>query len=201
MNLPNRLTIVRIVLVPFVAALILYDMIPNIGILNKWLIAGLVFGAAAITDACDGHIARKHGIVTDFGKLMDPVADKLLVTATLIALTAVKLCSPWVVIIVLLREFLVTSIRMVAAGRGVVIAANNWGKAKTIIQIIAIVAVIVLEYAGYIITLFELPISADIIADVIAIGSGVCMWTAAAVTLISGAVYVYQNIELFKNAK
>ncbi|MCL2486416.1 MAG: CDP-diacylglycerol--glycerol-3-phosphate 3-phosphatidyltransferase [Oscillospiraceae bacterium] len=198
MNLPNRLTLLRIILVPLVCALILYPIVPDYGVINRWLVCGLMFGAASITDALDGRIARKRGLVTDFGKLLDPVADKILVIGVFVCFTAIGLCSPWIVIIVLLREFMVTSMRMVEAGKGVVIPANNWGKAKTITQIAAIVLLMTVEYAKYIINHFaafqsdELFAAADVLAQSF-------LWLSAAITLISGAIYLYQSRAVFKD--
>jgi len=198
MNLPNRLTLLRIILVPLVCALILYPIVPDYGVINRWLVCGLMFGAASITDALDGRIARRRGLVTDFGKLLDPVADKILVIGVFVCFTSIGLCSPWIVIIVLLREFLVTSMRMVEAGKGVVIPANNWGKAKTITQIAAIVLLITVEYAKYIINHFldlqpdELVVAADVLAQSF-------LWLSALITLISGAIYLYQSRAVFKD--
>ena len=197
MNLPNRLTIFRIVFVPVVAALIMYPIVPDVWVINRWLIAGLAFGLAAITDAFDGSIARKRGITTDFGKLLDPVADKLLVAGSLIALMMVGLCSPWIIIIVLFREFLVTSMRMIQAGRGNIIPANNWGKAKTVIQIVAIVTVFVTQYIKYIIAHFKIGVP-DIVPQIGDIAAQALLWISAVVTLISGAVYLFQSREIFK---
>ena len=197
MNLPNKLTLLRIGLVPVVVALILYPIVPDAFIINRWLVAGLVFGAAAITDAFDGKIARKRGLITNFGKLLDPVADKLLVVSAFIALMAEGLCSPWIIIIVLLREFLVTSMRMVEAGKGNVIPANGWGKAKTIIQIIGIVTVFVVEYAKYIINYFEIPAPITII-DIADISAQVVLWFSAAITLLSGFIYLKASKEIFE---
>lgn len=196
MNLPNRLTILRIILVPAVVALILYQFVPAFGIIQQWLVAGIVFAAAAVTDAFDGKIARKRGIVTDFGKLLDPVADKLLVVGVLIAFLAVGLCSPWIILIVLLREFMVTSVRMVSASRGVVIPANGWGKAKTILQMIAISLIMAAEYFTYIIYHFKIPV--PIWATVAAADAAqAVLWASAAVTIISGAVYLFESREIF----
>ncbi len=195
MNTPNKLTVTRIALIPFTVALTLYA--PTGGWLF-WLLAGLVYGAAAITDAFDGSIARKRGLVTDFGKLMDPVADKLLVTSVFICLVALGICSPWVVIIVLAREFLVTSVRMVSSSRGIVIPANNWGKAKTITQMTAIVAIFVFEMCAALLGGFDfwLPLFDTIINA----AEQVLLWLSAAITLISGGVYVWQSRELFLDA-
>lgn len=195
MNLPNRLTLIRIILIPVVTWTMLYA--PEGGWLY-WLLAGLSFGAAAITDAFDGAIARKRGLVTDFGKLMDPVADKLLVTAALTCLVSSGLCSAWVLIIVLAREFLITSIRMVAVTKGEVIAANKWGKAKTIIQIVAIVTVIVCQFAlsGIAALGVVLPAVVEMISFVLC---EVLLWAAAVITIVSGVVYAMNAKKLFSD--
>ena len=195
MNLPNRLTMVRIILIPAVTALLLYA--PQNGWLF-WLLGGLAFGAAAITDALDGNIARKRGLVTDFGKLMDPVADKLLVTAALVCFVATGLCSAWVLIIVLAREFLITSIRMVAVTKGIVIPANIWGKVKTVIQMIAIVTVIVGQFAmsGVAALGIDMPEAVGTIVWWLCQG---LLWLSAAVTIISGIVYAVGAKDLFKD--
>jgi len=195
MNLPNKLTMVRIVLIPVVAALLLAA--PSAGWL-LWLLAGLAFGAAAITDALDGNIARKRGLVTDFGKLMDPVADKLLVTAALVCMVASGLCPAWVLIIVLAREFLITSIRMVAVAKGTVIAANKWGKAKTIIQIAAIVTVIVAQFALALLTALGIEPGTVVTAAAHWLGQGM-LWLSAAITVISGVVYAVDARHLFRD--
>ncbi len=118
MNLPNKLTLLRVILVPFFVAFLLISQIPY-----HYPLALLVFAVAAITDALDGNIARKHGLVTTFGKFLDPLADKVLVLSALICFISLGVCSPVVVIIVVTREFLVTSLRLVAAADGTVIAA------------------------------------------------------------------------------
>lgn len=195
MNLPNKLTMVRIILVPVVAALLLYA--PTGGWLY-WLLGGLAFGAASITDALDGNIARKRGLVTDFGKLMDPVADKLLVTSALVCMVSTGLCSSWVLIIVLAREFLITSIRMVSVTKGIVIPANVWGKVKTVIQITAIVTVIVCQFA--LSGLDALGVEVPALVSTIAywLGEGL-LWLCAAITVISGAVYAVGAKKLFSD--
>ena len=191
MNLPNKLTLMRMLLIPLVVVFILYDFAPH-----RWLIAGLLFGVAAVTDAFDGRIARQRGLVTDFGKLMDPVADKMLVIATLVSFIPLGLCSPWIVIIVLLREFLVTSIRMVSSSKGIVIPANAWGKAKTITQMTAISVVFAIQYFIY---LFG-NIVPESVCRVLPVVGDVFLWIAAAATIISGATYVMGSRELFKDA-
>ncbi len=192
------------ILVPVVVALIMIEFPFH------WLFAGIVFGAAAITDALDGNIARKRGLVTDFGKLMDPIADKLLVISAFVCFITVALpnpqwgaaCSPWVVIIILAREFLVTSARMIYAERGVVIAANIWGKLKTVIQIVSIVTVFVIMFALEIVGMTA--INADTTAflnDIASIIIIVVTWLSALITVISGATYLYQCRDLLRDAK
>ena len=137
MNLPNKLTLGRIILVPLMVAALLIDFPFN----N--LVALIIFAAASITDLLDGKIARKQNLVTDFGKFADPLADKILVLATLLCFVQNGYCDCVAVIIVLFREFSVTSIRLIAASSGEVIAANIWGKAKTVSQMIAVIAILV----------------------------------------------------------
>ena len=142
MNLPNKLTLLRIALVPVFVIFLMIDSIPYGKI---WAI--LVFAIASLTDMLDGRIARKHGLVTDFGKFADPVADKILTMAAFICFVSQGWAYAALVILILAREFIVTSIRLVAAGGGTVIAANRWGKAKTISQIITILLIMVLQVA------------------------------------------------------
>jgi len=196
MNTPNKLTVARVVLIPFTVALLLYA--PTGGWLF-WLLSGLIFGAAAITDALDGSIARKRGLVTDFGKLMDPVADKLLVVSVFICFVELGLCSSWILIIILAREFLVTSIRMVSSSRGLVIPANNWGKAKTIIQMVTIVTIFVFEMVSALLGGFDFWM--PLFDTIIGISEQVLLWLSAGITLVSGAVYVWQSRELFRDIK
>ena len=131
MNLPNKLTVLRVVMIPVFVALYF-----GLGIPHNYFWALLVFGAAAITDLFDGIIARRRGLLTDFGALMDPLADKLLVMAAMLCFLATGLVHTAVVIMLLSREFLVTSLRLVAAGKKIVIRADNWGKAKTAFQMV-----------------------------------------------------------------
>ena len=129
MNTPNKLTMLRMVMIPFFVACMLLDFIPN-----QFLWAFVIFLTASLTDLLDGYLARRDHLVTDFGKLMDPLADKLLVTSALICFVDLEVIPAVVVIIILSREFLVTSIRLVAAPKGRVIAADIYGKAKTVCQ-------------------------------------------------------------------
>ncbi len=202
MNLPNKLTLLRMILVPVVVVLTLVEF-PH-----HWICAGVVFIVAAITDALDGNIARKRGLVTDFGKLMDPIADKLLVIAAFVCFITVEfpgtwvsgpICSPWVVIIILAREFLVTSARMIYAERGTVIAANIWGKLKTVFQLTAIITIFILMYGLELLSMFN--VNLPIIADIVGVVFVVLTWLSALITVISGGTYLYQCRDLLKDAK
>lgn len=136
LNLPNALTLVRILSVP----LLVYTLLGGIPGGHLW--AALVFAAGALTDVADGYVARRTGQVTAVGKLIDPLADKLLVAAALVALVELGMLSTWVVLVILGREFAITGLRAVAASDGVVIAASPWGKLKTLLQVAAIVLLI-----------------------------------------------------------
>ena len=176
MNLPNKLSITRMALIPVMVAL----MYPNNLICN--LLSAAVFGAAAFTDYLDGHIARKQGIVTDFGKFIDPVADKLLNLSAMIMLIHLGLMPAWMVIVILARELCVDGLRMVAVGQGRVIAAGKLGKIKTVSQIV---------------TIIWLMLTLQPITNVIS-----CMliiWVAV-ITLWSGADYLIRNKDCIKNA-
>ncbi|HOQ00716.1 MAG TPA: CDP-diacylglycerol--glycerol-3-phosphate 3-phosphatidyltransferase [Acetivibrio clariflavus] len=164
MNLPNKLTILRIVLIPIFMLIIvpipqwLIDLgflsfiRPQLISVNYFInnygnyVAALIFIIASSTDALDGYIARKTKQVTNFGKFLDPIADKLLVTAALIALVERGALSTWVAVIIIGREFMITGLRLVAASEGIVIAASNWGKVKTITQMIAIITMLFKNY-------------------------------------------------------
>jgi CDP-diacylglycerol--glycerol-3-phosphate 3-phosphatidyltransferase len=137
LNLPNVLTLLRILLVP-VLVVALLD-----GTANGDLLAAIVFALASATDAMDGYLARSRNAITTFGKLMDPIADKLLIIAALVALVSQDRLAAWVAMVIIARELTVTITRMQATQQGVVIAANGWGKAKTIVQVAAIFCVIV----------------------------------------------------------
>ena len=184
MNLPNKLTLLRVILVPFFLLFLLVDAIPLHG---GWAL--VVFAAASITDALDGHIARSRKMITDFGKFLDPVADKVLVFAALIAFTELGLASSVAVVIMMAREFLVSSLRMVAASNGKVIAAGKSGKVKTAVTMVSIVAILLLMAlmdAGVLASTFPLVTV-----------SGVLIWICAAITLYSGIEYLVQNKEQF----
>lgn len=193
MNLPNKLTLLRILLVPVfmvLAGLSQYGT-PDFSA-GLYLAAGLVFAAASFTDFLDGYLARKWGMVTDFGKFADPLADKLLTTVAFLYMLRDGVCSPVVLAVILAREFAVSGLRMIAAGApgGKVIAANIWGKAKTVLQMLTII----LYYFA----------AAMAPADAIGLVQGVTQvlcWAVAAATLLSGCIYLWQNRSCFMQAK
>ena len=137
MNLPNKLTIVRIIMIPFFVFFLLTDFVAG----SKW-IATVLFCAASLTDFLDGHIARKYNLVTNFGKFMDPLADKLLVCSALICLIALDRIPAWIVIVIISREFIISGFRLIAADNGVVIAASYWGKFKTASQMVTVILLV-----------------------------------------------------------
>ena len=183
MNTPNKLTLLRIALVPFFVAFLLMPSVPH-----HYLIAGLIFGAAALTDHFDGKLARKNGQITDFGKFADPLADKILVVSAFLCFVELDVIGAIPVIIVLFREFLVTSIRLVASGNGKVIAANGWGKAKTISQIAAILVIIVLQYGNELILMQVIPLGsaeAEMFVRASLLAGQIAVWICVGFTLIS----------------
>ncbi|MDK2823088.1 MAG: CDP-diacylglycerol---glycerol-3-phosphate 3-phosphatidyltransferase [Clostridia bacterium] len=177
MNLPNALTIIRIILVP-VFMIVLLVKIPY-----GQLFAAAIFIIAASTDGLDGYIARKRKQITNFGKIMDPLADKLLVSAALISLVQLGKIAGWVAVIIIGREFAVTGLRSVAAAEGIVISASKLGKYKTVFQIIAIVAILVNEL---IISLIGLPLGQYF------------LYIAVFFTIYSGLDYFFKAGKLLK---
>lgn len=142
MNLPNKLTMLRIVLIlPFLIFLYLPHWWPNTSVWCNWA-AMVIFALASLTDLFDGKYARKHGLVTDFGKLMDPIADKILAAAALIMLTFQGKLHPFLTIVFIAREFIISGFRLIAAGKGKVIAADRLGKLKTVLQMTFIIALL-----------------------------------------------------------
>lgn len=180
MNLPNKLTLFRIFLIP----VFIVTMLLNIP--NKYLIACIIFIVAAITDAMDGHIARKHNLVTDFGKFMDPLADKLLVISALTCMIEAGLVQSWMVIIIVSRELTVSILRAIAAADGKVIAASGGGKLKTISQMIAIIVLL---------------LGANFKSQLMLIAGWILILIATLLTLYSGWEYLYKNKDLFMNSK
>ena len=184
MNLPNKLTILRIIMVPFFVFFLLADFVPH-----RYLFALLLFCAASYTDHLDGKIARRDHLVTNFGKLMDPLADKILVMSALICLVKLDLASTVCVILIMLREFAVTSIRLLAVEQGRVIAANNWGKAKTVSQMVAIIAILFFQYLGGF-----LP---QLLPGFTLTGQ-VLIWIATLLAVLSGIIYFKDNADVLK---
>ncbi len=193
MNLPNKLTVLRMLLVPVFMVFVSLTQYGATGYNSTWyLIAGLVFAVAALTDFFDGYLARKNNMVTDFGKFLDPLADKLLTTVAFLFMMRDGVCSPWVVSIILAREFAVSGLRMVAASAkdGKVIAANMWGKVKTVLQMVSIIFY-------YFVAAFA---SSSDIGTVSLITQALC-WLVAVVTFLSGAIYLWDNRSFINTAK
>ncbi|WP_169008634.1 CDP-diacylglycerol--glycerol-3-phosphate 3-phosphatidyltransferase [Faecalispora jeddahensis] len=194
MNLPNKLTMFRLILVPFFVAVLLAPALPH-----HYLIAAILFAVASYTDHLDGMLARKNNQITDFGKFMDPLADKVLVISALVCFVELHLANVWMVLLIIAREFMVTSIRLVAADKGQVIAANNWGKAKTVSQIIAILVVLFLQYwlelavAGVL-----LPVTVN--EPLASLLGQLLILIATALAVISGLIYLKQNWQIVKTA-
>ena len=191
MNLPNKLSLLRICLIPFVVFFYLADFIPfGIG----KIVALVIFIAAALTDMLDGRIARKHNLVTNLGKFLDPIADKIL-TATVFFLILADgtLPAPWGVIIVsiiIAREFMVSALRQIAASKGIVLAADKWGKIKTIVQMVALPTCMLLSYL--------VTINSGLSFG-FAIASYILIGLAAVLTVVSGINYLIKNKACFKD--
>lgn len=197
MNLPNKLTVMRIILVPFYIFFLLMPMIPH-----HYLIALIIFGIASYTDHLDGKIARKYNMITDFGKFADPLADKIMILAALACFVQLGLTNAVVLTIIVSREFMVTAMRLVASSKGKVVAANNWGKAKTISQIAAVILVLILQYILELNTMKVISLSnAQQLTNIFSIVGEVAIWISAILTIISGVIYMVQNFEFIKNAK
>lgn len=184
MNLPNKLSILRIILVPIFLIFLLVKFDVSFGIYAKYL-AIIIFIFAALTDSLDGYIARKHGLITKMGKLIDPLADKMLISGALIALVSLKQISAWPAFIIITREFAVTGFRSLASGEGVIIAASIWGKLKTILQIIAILAVMVNQ------NVLPLPYNVE----------DILIWIATIVTILSGMDYIMKGWYIVRSDK
>ena len=187
MNLPNKLTVLRIILVPFFVFFLLTDF--------KFhsIVALVLFIVASITDSLDGKIARKRNLITDFGKFADPLADKILVISALICFVELGIVSSWLVIIVLFREFSVTSIRLVASAKGKVVAANIWGKAKTVSQMIAVILTIVLLACVDIVAMFNGNVQSFALISTVV--SSISLWISTVLVIVSGVVYIVDNKE------
>ncbi len=182
MNLPNRLTLLRVLLVPVFCSFVCGET------LQAQLAAALVFAAASLTDMLDGKIARSQGLITDFGKLMDPIADKLLVTAAMVFLTAQSRMNAGMCVVFIAREFIISGFRMVAASRGIVIAAGPLGKYKTAAQMAAIIASILCMPLGG-----EPSLLGDLLPGAAPILAAALMWIALALAVISCVDYIRRN--------
>ena len=176
MNLPNKLTIFRVVLIPFFLVFLYTDFWGR-GILYT---AAAIFIIASLTDLIDGKIARKYNLVTNFGKFMDPLADKLLVCSAMIALVDLGKIAGWIVIVIIAREFIISGFRLIASDNGVVIAASYWGKFKTTFQMIMIILLIL-----------DLPfVYMNIVNNIV-------VYVALILTVISLVDYIFKNYKVF----
>ena len=180
MNLPNKLTVCRVILIPFFVFFLLFD--PN-SVSFKWIALG-IFVIASLTDMLDGKIARKYNLITDFGKFMDPLADKLLVCSAMIGLIELGRIPSWIVIVIIAREFVISGFRLIASDNGRVIAASYWGKFKTTFQMIMVILMI-----------------ADIQNNVFYMLTQVIMWIALALTIISLVDYLVKNKDVMNGSK
>lgn len=175
MNLPNKLTVGRMIAVPFFIAAYM---------MGYYTVALVLFCLASATDALDGSIARKRGLVTNFGKIMDPLADKILVYSALCLFIESGLIKSWMLIIILAREFIVAGMRTVAASEGRVLAAGMSGKIKTVLQMVAVI-------------LYLFGLSVPSIGNTVIMIANVIFWAALAMTIYSGAEYVWKNRDVF----
>ena len=171
MNLPNKLTVLRVCMIPFFVVMLLLNGGEN---QTYRYIAAAIFIVASLTDMLDGKIARKYNLVTNFGKFMDPLSDKLLVCSALICLVDLKQLPAWMVIVIISREFIISGFRLVASDNGIVIAASYWGKFKTTFQMISVILLIVRIPALTVLT-------------------QICVWTALVLTVISLVDYIAKN--------
>lgn len=174
MNLPNKLTVLRVLMIPFFVFFMLTDVAGSAG---KW-IALVIFAVASLTDMLDGKIARKYNLVTNFGKFMDPLADKLLVCSAMICLIPAGKLAAWIVIVIISREFIISGFRLVASDSGIVIAASYWGKFKTVSQMFMIIVLI-----------------ADLGGVFNVIGT-ILIWVSLVLTIVSLIDYVAKNMQV-----
>ena len=190
LNLPNKLTLIRMFLAPIYLALMLIEFPYH------YIVALAVFSVASLTDMLDGKIARKNNLITVFGKLLDPLADKMLTTAALLAFMREGWCSIWIVMIVLTREFAVAGVRLIATAQGIVIPANYWGKAKTVSQMVFTIVIMLLA---------ELDATFDIFANAgcftLARESNIMLWITAVLTVVSGITYFVDSKKLIDFSK
>ena len=180
MNLPNKLTTLRVLMIPFFVVFMLTDLG---GAYSKYIAVG-IFIVASLTDLLDGKIARKYNLVTNFGKFMDPLADKLLVCSAMICLVATGQLASWIVIIIISREFIISGFRLIAADNGIVIAASYWGKFKTVFQMLMIIVLILdIQNAGF---------------QVLGV---ILTYVALVLTVVSLIDYIVKNKQVLKEQK
>lgn len=194
MNLPNKLTLTRVIMVPFFVAFLL--LTPKF-LYFKWIALG-IFIVASLTDLLDGKIARKYNLVTNFGKFMDPLADKLLVCSALIGMSSLGVIPAWITIIIIAREFIISGFRLIAAEKGVVIAASMWGKWKTTFQMVMLcVQMVVMNYyfEPYITGIKIIPLNVSIVMLV----GNVTMYIALVLTVVSLIDYLVKNKDVLKD--
>lgn len=180
MNTPNKLTIARVVMIPFFVAFLMYDIVGDAG---KW-VALVIFIAASLTDTLDGYLARKYHLVTNFGKFMDPLADKLLVCSALICFTSTGQLAAWITIIIIAREFIISGFRLIAADNQIVIAASMWGKVKTVCQMFMVI-LLILNWPFLIFQILALVVT----------------WAALILTVVSLIDYLVKNKGVLKEQK
>ena len=172
MNLPNKLTVLRVCMIPFFVFFLLSGLVGEAG---HW-IALAIFGVASLTDWLDGYIARKYNLVTNFGKFMDPLADKLLVGAAMIGLVQLAMIPAWVVIVIISREFIISGFRLIASDNKIVIAASVWGKFKTVVQMVMIIVLL-----------------ADLPGCFFFVLGQITIWLSLLLTIISLVDYIMKN--------
>lgn len=209
MNLPNKLSVLRIVLVPLILVFMLpihlfsfepkvwNAFIENYGI----IVAGIIFIIASLTDLADGKIARKYNLITNLGKFLDSLADKMLVISVLIALVDVGRISAVFVIIIVIREFMVTGIRLIASEKGVVMAAAMIGKIKTATQMTAIIYILFEPLFKWILKIMLTNVSESQVSSGIVLVGDICFIISVVMTIISGLDYLVKNIHYFKESR
>ena len=175
MNLPNKLTMARVIMIPF---FVIFMLTGWGGEASKW-ISLAIFIVASLTDLLDGHIARKHNLVTNFGKFMDPLADKLLVCSAMICLVEMGRIPAWIVIVIISREFIISGFRLIASDNGIVIAASYWGKFKTVFQM-AMIIVLIAAFEGSVFEVVE----------------QILIWVSLILTIVSLVDYIRKNKEV-----
>ena len=194
LNVPNLLTIARILITPIFLAVILMDTLSH-----KFLIACVIFSIASITDAVDGHLARKNNQITNFGKFLDPIADKILTTAALLAFMSLGLCNIWIVMLILTREFAIASVRMIAAAGGVVIPANIWGKIKTVSQMVFTILIMLLGEVWEFLSSTNNELI-EKLPDLSMVSNGL-LWITAILTVVSGVIYLNDSKKIIDFTK